>query len=630
MAEASCGPSFSQNPLTLIMRIKEAPVNPPFSNAEMLRKTLVEYAQSGGAGLSNDAKIHFARFVFLENDTQLAIITSYDFSFDDYIFTFLKNFGALFDQMFVYVEDAPPSPVREHPEAFGAYVAKNDVEPFVFFSAYEDLSVVNILNAFDRLARSVPGTAPEAPAAEPLPLHEIQGFVLRGYRMSRVRHFVLGISDAAAARRFVGSLVGGDPAAEPQITSARPWSLRPPYCLNAGFTQRGLSALGVPAAELARMDPSFLKGAVRQAPLVGDCGPSAPEHWVDGLRPAAPGEGAPADVVVSLYADSDEGIEAWSARLRERWSGALVEFSAHDGAALPGDTLTDRKVHFGYADGIAQPEIEGVPWARKPDAQPRVPAGDFLLGHVSQYGVEFHHPEFAKNGSYACVRFLQQDVAAFDAFLKRSARESGLGEEEVAAKLCGRWRNGQPLVNAPESPEQPWSRETIDNFDYVNSPEWPAPKYNDFDGFRCPHGAHIRRTNPRSSLADPDEGHRHRLIRRGVPYGPPYDPANPDDGIERGLLGLFLCGSIPQQFEFITRSWMGEGGFVGPLATATKDPISGDMQNMPAEDRVFTIPRPPEEGGDVQLTGVPPLVTTRGGAYCFLPSLPAFSYLAGL
>ena len=621
MLEKPKPPSFAQNPLTLIMQIRP----PEHENAKLMREALTAWAQEqGGSGLDNDAKIHFARFVFLNRDSQLGIITSYDFSFEDYIFTFLKNFGGLFDTLFPFVVDPPPSPVAEHPEEFGAYVKRHDIRPFVFFKAYDDLSVVNILNAFGRLNTATTTPTKEAPRVT-LELDDIQGFVLRGYRMRLVRHFILGIEDAARARRFVGSLVGGDPEREPQVTSARPWSLRPSYCLNAGFTEQGLRRLGVPDEEMELMDPSFLRGAVRQAVSVGDCDDSAPAHWVDGLRPEGDPDAAPADLVVSLYADRPEQLEAWTARLREGWSGALREFSAHDGEALP-----ERRVHFGYVDGIAQPEIEGVPWHRAPDAQPRVPAGDFVLGHLSQYEVEFHHPPFARNGSYSCVRFLKQDVAGFERFLQSSGEASGLGSEAVAAKLCGRWRDGVPLVREPDAEHGPLERATADDFDYINSPEWARQYYNDFDGYRCPHGAHIRRTNPRSSLADANEGHRHRLIRRGVPYGPPYDPENPDDGIERGLLGLFLCGSIPQQFEFITRSWMGEGGFVGPLTTDTKDPIAGDTQNQPVEDRYFTVPRPGYEGGDVQLTGFPQFTITRGGAYCFLPSLSAFTYLANV
>jgi hypothetical protein len=332
-----------------------------------MKEALIRFGIEGESSLSNDAKIHFARFVFLENDTQMGVITSYDFSFEDYIFTFLKNFGTLFDDLFRYVVDAPPSPVRENPEAFGDYVYRNDVKPFVFFGAYPDLSVANILDKFDRTRHRVPFPRPDRdgpgrperadePEHPPVNLADIQGFVLRGYRMALVRHFVLGIAHPANARAFVGSLVGGDPRQAPQITSARPWSVRPPYCLNAGFTAKGLRKLRVPEDEILKMDPSFVKGAVRQAASVGDCADSAPANWVDGLRPEADPDEAPADVVLSLYADAPEELEGWTARLRQAWAGALVEFSAHDGQALP-----ERRVHFGYVDGIAQPEIQGVP-----------------------------------------------------------------------------------------------------------------------------------------------------------------------------------------------------------------------------------------------------------------------------
>jgi hypothetical protein len=39
----------------------------------------------------------------------------------------------------------------------------------------------------------------------------------------------------------------------------------------------------------------------------------------------------------------------------------------------------------------------------------------------------------------------------------------------------------------------------------------------------------------------------------------------------------------------------------------------------------FTVPG---AAGRTVLSGLPRLVTTRGGAYCFLPSLPALRYLA--
>ena len=41
----------------------------------------------------------------------------------------------------------------------------------------------------------------------------------------------------------------------------------------------------------------------------------------------------------------------------------------------------------------------------------------------------------------------------------------------------------------------------------------------------------------------------------------------------------------------------------------------------------FSIPRP---GGPIVLEGLSRFVTTRGCAYCFLPSIPALRYLADL
>ena len=50
----------------------------------------------------------------------------------------------------------------------------------------------------------------------------------------------------------------------------------------------------------------------------------------------------------------------------------------------------------------------------------------------------------------------------------------------------------------------------------------------------------------------------HRMIRRGMPYGPIYDPTKPYDGIERGLLGYFINASIGNQYEFVLSRWVND------------------------------------------------------------------------
>jgi hypothetical protein len=56
-----------------------------------------------------------------------------------------------------------------------------------------------------------------------LDLADIQGFILRGYRMPMVRHFLLTIGIPAQARRQLGRLVSGDESDAPQIIAAVDW-----------------------------------------------------------------------------------------------------------------------------------------------------------------------------------------------------------------------------------------------------------------------------------------------------------------------------------------------------------------------------------------------------------------------
>src|SRR5580704_6770000 len=59
--------------------------------------------------------------------------------------------------------------------------------------------------------------------ASTLNLADIQGLILRGYRMPMVRHFLLEVGDPAAARKLLGRLISGDEADTPQITTAQDW-----------------------------------------------------------------------------------------------------------------------------------------------------------------------------------------------------------------------------------------------------------------------------------------------------------------------------------------------------------------------------------------------------------------------
>ncbi len=457
-----------------------------------------------------------------------------------------------------------------------------------------------------------------------LDLDDIQGLILRGYKMPTARHLVLRIDDRDGFKAVLRGLVTEEPGSGPSITVATDWNEKPPigekpaHCVNIGLTFEGLKALGVPGDSLESFPDEFVEGAVARAARVGDTGPSAPENWRGALASPA------VHVLLSVSAHDQEELDAVTAELHALIADrrAATELSCHDGRGLKGDVA-----HFGYKDGFSQPTIEGAPMAGLVDPLPPVPPGDFLLGYPSQHAGSLYPvptpEELGRNGSYAAFRILSQDVAGFERFLRESAQAKGLSEEMLAAKLCGRWRNGVPLTMSPEtdSPDPPISPDQLNNFDYATSEGGNG--YDDRQGYWCPVGSHIRRAHPRSHRVAGGGGHRHRLVRRGLPYGPEYDPGNPDDDHERGLLGLFIGASLADQFEFIMKEWVNDGTFAARLGR-TKDPLLG--RNDPRDSK-FVMPT---EDGPVEVTGFSQFVTTRGGAYCFLPSITALSYMTEL
>lgn len=133
-----------QHPLTLIMRLTS-----PEAGAE-LRAILTRFQDLPPASdpvrvaLDTIGTVHFARFTFLDGDTRLAVITSYDGSFDTYINEFVNEIGEVFDTILARVVDAPPLPVAEHRQEFLRFVADHDVPSVDFYSADPDLTVLDI------------------------------------------------------------------------------------------------------------------------------------------------------------------------------------------------------------------------------------------------------------------------------------------------------------------------------------------------------------------------------------------------------------------------------------------------------------------------------------------------------
>ena len=222
-----------------------------------------------------------------------------------------------------------------------------------------------------------------------------------------------------------------------------------------------------------------------------------------------------------------------------------------------------------------------------------------MLGYEDEAGPQGTQapdpPELRLNGTYMVFRKLYQDVAAFRRYLATAAKslygsDDPHHQELVAAKMMGRWRSGCPVDLSPEKDDLAIAAdpERRNNFTYAG----------DEQGLRCPIGSHLRRSNPRATpLKRATAVQRHRLIRRGVEYGPHLpDGVLEDDGVDRGLINLFINADIERQFEFVQKEWMKGGEFLG-LDPNEQDPINGtggegSQMSVPGSKRPFLFDLP--------------------------------------
>jgi len=135
----------TQTPLNLIMPIKPGA-------APLLRALLT------GIGLRADkpveraliglGNVHYAQFVFFENDTRLGVLTWYDGPFEDYILSFVEHIGGIFNAILQYIEGADALlPVELHRQAFMSFIAEHDHASVHSFSAYPGRRLFDIKDA---------------------------------------------------------------------------------------------------------------------------------------------------------------------------------------------------------------------------------------------------------------------------------------------------------------------------------------------------------------------------------------------------------------------------------------------------------------------------------------------------
>ncbi len=417
----------------------------------------------------------------------------------------------------------------------------------------------------------------------------------------------------------------------------------PPFSVNLAFTWTGLKELQVNEATLASFPEVFCDGMAARAGRLGDFGESAPERWdgwlgnrkVHGLlslvvRSPSTDKGLDADgpVVGPLSRFKSVPMAGFllstilARALADVFGFAVLHVEVGEKIMHPGTVDGPYRIeHFGFRDGVSQPFADaglGVPLPGGGTARPGgtwdpIALGELLLGRPDEDGITQRDPSnetLRKDGTYLVFRKLEQDVIGFRRFLAQHDKTAGR-DSRLAAQMVGRWPNGTSLVASPDLPTAELPRHALNDFGYQDA---------DASGRRCPLGAHARRVNPRDSN-NRDEARRHRLWRRSISYGGkflPYGAA--DDAGRRGLLFIALCSRLDQQFEFVQARWLNGGEAVGHAGTA-RCPLtganSGDLQDS------FAVPDRPAPH-----THLPRFVTTRGGDYFFMPSMPALRAMA--
>lgn len=474
-----------------------------------------------------------------------------------------------------------------------------------------------------------------APARH-LETQNLQTLIAHGYRHHHCRYIILTVRQAATARRFLQALV-----TEGWIEPANGRAVgRPahPTPVSVGLTYPGLCTLGLNERHLGVLQErarAFYEGPHRRAASrLADTGGSAPAYWDPRFHRTA------AHVLLAVHGASPAALDLAQRELQELAQGAFDDAGWADPVVanhlktVPGPGGADRfTVHFGFVDGVSKVGIKGLK-ERRSDVGAKVhEPGEFFLGYPNDEGynpwslsaeLPPPHPapdevplaDFFRNASFAALRDMRQDEKAFRSYTSKKAQELGVSPEYVQAKMLGRWPGG--AVVRPEEQEPPVhtpAPSTIDAFDFSD----------DAKGLGCPFGSHIRRMNPRTDPVVPFR--RRPLIRRGMPYGPAYVEGG--EGVEdeksppaRGLLGLFLCASLEDQFEHLVSEW----GDASPMGTRNKgngkDPIIGNHVNARA---LLDIPMAGESLR--QLDGMTPFITTRGTLYLFFPGLNALALM---
>ncbi|MCT2585595.1 Dyp-type peroxidase [Actinophytocola gossypii] len=475
---------------------------------------------------------------------------------------------------------------------------------------------------------------------------EVQGNVLAAFNKDHETYRLVWFADAERGRRWLLAMLGHISVTADveqfneqfslrrRVEKADPKDMKAVW-VSLSLTYRGLELLaGKTKWEEAIKKPGVEDlgfgaehmNAFHRADALHDVGESGPRYWQFGSDE----QHTPHALVVVSADDVEHLVEREGLLdLVDASTGARTEGIL--GGTLPGERRGHE--HFGFKDGVSQPGVrqfhrEDLKRHGEREGHPGtelIEPGEFVLGWPKEPGGKTAPavPEWARNGSFHVLRKLRQDVQRFKAAAAALAKAVGVDQEDAAALMVGRHPDGRPLAR-PINEFKGWGSDQND-FDY----------HADGTGDRTPCYSHVRKTNPRAWHNDtaeeaklvPDGAafkqlKRHRIIRRGIPYGLPYQTGEMPDVVDRGLLFVAYCASLTEQFEFQQKAWANNEMFnPGQRSAPTgTDPLIGAMND--GKRGQVTV-----KGTTCPLTFDRPVLTC-GAVYAFAPSMSTLRKLA--
>lgn len=445
--------------------------------------------------------------------------------------------------------------------------------------------------------------------------------------------------------------------------------------LDMGMTYEGLQQLHVRADLLEvfrRKSPAYHDNAYSRAPRhLGDTGLSAPQYWHPTYRVDAKQKGFHLALIahfpMSFGAEGLKECEPNVVRFEKALVKCLLDLEGDFPLAAPlvkpwievSAPLDEKGTeHFGYKDGITAPVYAASAPAQDADGyRVQHALGEILLGHARNDGNNLYadlgiarkananielqpvplaerDKIFFNNSSFGVLRKIEQQVDVFDKWIEAQAQklfpqdvalgiDRGnddpyyLSKKWIRSKLLGRTPEGVMLTpemrvrdmtdaGLEDALKAQGDKKDIDRkFHRRDDAGNPLPG-DDSEGRGCPFSSHIRRMNPRDDAVTP---FIHRpVLRRGLPYSQE----------RKGLLGLFMCADIVEQFEHLVGIWAHHRVMGIPDDSQCRDPLIGNHE--PQGNRFFMDSH--DNAAAMNLAKFDePFVITRGCAYLWFPSL---------